>query len=430
VRLALWFTVLVGCGRIDFDPGVGPDGGVVLDSTGDAVITGTGVTSLRLTTLEVGASANECLIAGLVLGNQSATDVVLQWNGVAMTPILTNATPGTSGVVFVSRLIAPGAGVQALNASWTGESDAILGAVSFAGADQAECVRASPATTGSSATPSIIIPSAPGHMTLDVAATTSALGTATQTPQWQAATDGAPRLIQQATHGVVAMTDACTLPAPPTAGRHLVFVGAPAGSALQSLAAAGVTWQMVVGSTANSNMEIWYGDVAAGAGTTISYAGTIVSAMQCWVGEFTGLNSAGAVDAITANFGNPGPALPGPLVTTNPHDLLVVGVSNFSQTTWGVPSQGPWTVLGELDQSGRSQIAFTQTVISPGTWNPSIMTTSVDPRWEAVAAAFTIRTTGIHGGLSTAPGAASNTHAWSNGAAAGDWVSIGLDVFP
>jgi hypothetical protein len=53
----------------------------------------------------------------------------------------------------------------------------------------------------------------------------------------------------------------------------------------------------------------------------------------------------------------------------------------------------------------------------------------VDPRWEAAAAAFRIHTTGISGGLSTASGAASNTHAWPAGAA-GDWVSTGLDVFP
>jgi hypothetical protein len=422
VRLALWVTLVVGCGRIGFEPSTR----VVIDATGDAVIEATGVTSLRLPTLDVGAGTNECLIAGLVLSNQSASDVRLHWNSTALTLVTSMATPGTDGMLYVYRLIAPDAGVQMLSAEWTGESDAILGAVSFAGADQIECAHAVTAE-GSSAPASITIPSAPGHMTVDVSASTSAFGATTQTPRWRDATDGAPRVIQQITHGAVATSDSCTLPAPTTVGRTLVFVGATAGSAVLSIVGAGVTWQPVIQSTANSNMEIWYGNVTAASAAPVTYTGTIVSAMQCWVGEVTGLNR--SVDAMTANFGSPGPALPGPLVTTNPHDLLIVGYSNFSQTTWTVPTQGPWTPLGELDQSGRSQIVFGQAVTSPGTWNPSITQTSADPRWEAAAAAFPITTTGIGAALSTAPGETSTTHAWATDATS-SWVSAGLDVFP
>ena len=282
--------MLLACGRIDFED---TSSAVVLDSTGPGVASADGVTSLGLTTLDVGVGANECLIAGLVLSNQGATDIALRWNGTGMTPVTSSPLPGTSGVVFVYRLIAPDVGRQTLTADWTGESDAILGAVSFAGADQAECVHSVSTARGTSTMPAVAVPSAPGHMTVDVSATTSAFGTATQTQQWQAMTHGSPRLIQHATHAAMATTDSCTFATAPTAGHDLVFVGAGAGSTLLSVTGAGVTWQRAAASTTNSNMEIRYGEATSGSDATVTYTGSISSSMLCWAGELTGLDRSG-----------------------------------------------------------------------------------------------------------------------------------------
>lgn len=49
VRPALVVIVLAGCGRLDFDTH-----GVAIDSRGQSVTRANGVTSLNLTTLEVG----------------------------------------------------------------------------------------------------------------------------------------------------------------------------------------------------------------------------------------------------------------------------------------------------------------------------------------------------------------------------------------
>lgn len=414
--------MLIGCGRIGYEPM-----GVAIDSTGIGAVSANGVTSLSLTTLEVGVGANECLIAGLQLSNQSSTEITLRWNGADLTPVASMTTTGAFGTVSVFRLIEPDVGVQTLTADWTGESDAILGAVSFSGADQTECVRAVTADRGSSDTASIAIPSAPGHVTVDVSMTTNAFGAGTQTVRWIAAADGSPRLIQHATHAVLGTsTDSCTLTAPATAGHTLVFIGEGVISSLETVVGAGVTWQRAARATTNSNVEIWYGKTT-GSGTTITYTAPAASPMICWVGEFTGLN--GSMDAMAASSGDQSPAFPGPLVTTNARDLLVVGYSSFGQPNWGVPTEGPWTSLGEVAHIANSQVAFIQPVFSPGTWNPSIMESASDPRWDAAAVALEMSGPSIGGAMSTAAGTPSNTHAWST-AAGSDWVSVGLDVFP
>lgn len=364
-----------------------------------------------------------------MLSNQSATGVTLQWNATEMDPVTSARVAGTEGIAHVHRQIAPEVGTLVLTAAWTGESDAVLGAVSVSGADQSECVRAIATAEGASDTASVTIASAPGHLTIDVSAATHAFATPTREPQWLAGTDGAPRLIQQATHAVTAMTDSCTFPAAPTPGHNLIFVGATSGSAVLSVDGAGVVWQRASGSAANANIEIWYGEATTGIGTAVTYTGLIQSTMGCWIGELSGLAPSASLDGASAFFGDTGPAAPGPFVTSHAHDLLVVGYSNFGQTTWSAPTEGPWTSVGEFTDAGRSQIGFTQVVERAGTWNPSIDATSSDPRWEAAAAGFKIATTGVAGALSTAPGGASNEHAWALDAVAG-WVSVGLDVFP
>ncbi len=422
---SLLLVGVAACGRIDFDPGV------MLDSSGVNVVTATGVSSLELSTLQVGDGFDECLVAGLVLGNETAANVTLAWNEAPLTPIATESTTGPRGLVVAARLIAPDRGLHALTASWTGSSDAILAGVSFAGADQSECARETGVATGVGAMPSIAIASAPGEMTLDVSATTSAFVAATQTARAIALAGSEPRLVQQVTHTALSVsTDTCTLDALPTAGNNLVFVGSNVAGGLVSVTGGGVTWQYATRSDMHSNVEIWYGEATTGGSAQITYSGVAASSMMCWVGELSGLASASSLDATNAVTGDTSPSSPGELATTHPDEVLILGSSTHAVATWGAPAPGTWVALPEIDNSSYSQTEFIQQVAVPGMWNPSIAEASTtDPSWDSVIAGFTATAVEIGGALSTGPGGTTNTHAWSTNGA-GFWASVGVDVFP
>jgi hypothetical protein len=422
----LVLSLLAACGRLDF----ASRDGVAVDSTGTAIIAATNATAIALDTLIVGAGPDECLVAGLVLADPRATEIVVAWNGVALATVVDATVPGSSAPIFVGRLIAPASGAHALTATWTGGSDAILGAVSFSGADQLECVRAVASAEGSSATPAVTIPSAARHVTMDVAVASTMFETAAQSLRGSALAEPTPTLVQQTTHAMVDVTtDTCTLAAPPTPGNNLVFIGAIVSGAIQAVTGAGVSWKAAASSNTNANEELWYGEVTTGTGTTITYTTQIAGSSICWVGEFAGLARTGSLDAAKANFGGSSPAAPGLLVTAAPDDLLLVGYATGAVATWGSPTAGPWTTLAAVANSNWSQLEFSRQVATTGSWNPSIDETSTTfSGWDAAAAAFEVRAK-LGAAISTAAGAPSTTHAWMTDLP-GAWGSVGLDVSP
>ena len=440
-------TLLAGCGRFGFslDPdatptdvgsdatggGDGTAAAIAIDSTGTDVISGSGVTSISLTTLDVGIGSNECLIASLVLRDQGATNLAIAWNGVAMTQLTSAAPAGGFGTVSIDRLIAPASGTGTLTASWTGVSDAVLGAVSVSGADQTTCATTGATSSGNSSSPSVAVASTPGPLTAAASVTTSSFTAATQASQWMGATGGPATLVQQATHSVTAASsDSCTFTAPPGVGRNLVFVGAATNGILLSVVGGGVTWQVAAQSGVNSNVEIWYGESSTGGGATITYSAAVSGEMFCWVGEFSRLCPSASVDATSHNAGNSGPASPGGAVTANANDLLVVGYTTWQTPNWGVPSQGPWTGLPVPVNATYSQVEFVQSVSATGTWNPSIAESSTtNKRWDAAIAAFKTDVGGIGGASSTALGAVITTHAWTTAASA-PWAAASIDILP
>lgn len=118
-----------------------------------------------------------------------------------------------------------------------------------------------------------------------------------------------PTLVQQAGNSAAsAPTISATLPAVPAAGDVLVMIGGNPQGALTSVTGGGVaTWTRAARSTANANVEVWYGVTdGSNAVVTIMLAGS-ASSMSIVVAEWSGLATTNTLDgALDSNGDQPG----------------------------------------------------------------------------------------------------------------------------
>ncbi|MBV8759705.1 MAG: hypothetical protein JO257_20620 [Deltaproteobacteria bacterium] len=199
------------------------------------------------------------------------------------------------------------------------------------------------------------------------------------------------QLVQQAVNHADADTLTITLPAAPTAGDVLVFVGGDVHSELD--AATGVTgggvttWNRATFSAINANVEIWYG-VTNGTARDIVLHGVTGDTHPIFgnVSEWSGLLTSNLVDAAHAAHALVSPADPGAITTTYAHDLVVLGVNDFGPNTYGTPAPGTWTALTAINAD--ITLAGWYRIVTPSTIDPSVSET--DHEWDAAIAAFRV----------------------------------------
>lgn len=173
-------------------------------------------------------------------------------------------------------------------------------------------------------------------------------------------------------------------------------------------------WQLAVYETTTDDIEIWYGVVTAASSTGISLTDNVSpQELWLWVGEFSGLaadpaNVSGLVDAtgwgcssnrcgatvydpISTNgagntTSNIGPSL---LTTTQPDDLIVMGVTVLITRTFGSPTEGPWLVATPLtDHANYQQAEWYQMGALATSYAPQITETPDAGHWDLAVAAF------------------------------------------
>jgi hypothetical protein len=197
-------------------------------------------------------------------------------------------------------------------------------------------------------------------------------------------------LIQQTTNSATAETPlVAVLPSRPVKNNLLVMVGATTQGALAGVSGGGVTvWANAAISTANCNVEIWYG-LSDGSSATVSIAfPNEIGMIWMNVSEWSGLVSSGALDSGTAGNAPTGDATAGTITTTHAHDLLLFAVTDHTPVTFGGPTPGSWTAMTSVDAGGCLQAAWYAVVTTTGAYAPS--TTQSSNGWEAGIAAFRI----------------------------------------
>jgi hypothetical protein len=431
------------CGRQGLGGGTGSAPTLAVDSTGAGSVDATAASSVELNTLSVGLGTNQCLIAALALSNASVTGLTLTWgssgNVQTMAPVVSQ-TSGAAALLIVDALIAPAHGNKLLHASWTGTSDAVLGAVSLKGADPATCA-ANPATTtatGKSTTPSILVPSAPDHLSIGVAITSGLAQTGTQSEQWAACITGqagAASLVQQAGTGASANSQTVTLAAGVTAGSALLACASfdSTQTGVASIAGGGVTWTQAAVGSGNHRTAIWYGlNSAGGSGSiTATFAGgTDNSALH--VSEWSGLAATNALD-VTAQAGGNNSSLPtGTANTTHAADLLFACGAQDQETVTTGPLNG-FTALTSVTASADKQEEAYRNVSATGAYKTGWTLTGNPQESVAILAAFQVTSTtptiGIGSAASTARGGGTHSHRWTTSATA-DWAAVGMDIAP
>jgi hypothetical protein len=197
-------------------------------------------------------------------------------------------------------------------------------------------------------------------------------------------------LVQQTTKGDLSVSPlVAVLPSLPTKNNVLVMVGAATPGALASVSGGGVaTWKNAAMSTANCNVEIWYGESdGSSASVAIAYPNN-TGLIWMNVSEWSGLVAAGPLDMATASNGLTGDATAGTITTTHAHDLLLFAVTDHSPVTFGGPTPGSWSAMTTIDDNGCMQAPWYADVTTTGAYAPS--TTQNNSGWEAAIAAFKI----------------------------------------
>jgi hypothetical protein len=129
------------------------------------------------------------LVVGVALGtgNSSGFTAAVTCNGVAMRAVAkANSNNGTVGFVQLFVLAAPAVGANTVLVTPNVTADALsCGSVSFNGVDQTTPVITSVAAGGSSAVPSVVVPSTTsGNMIVDGACSGGPLTSSNQTQRW------------------------------------------------------------------------------------------------------------------------------------------------------------------------------------------------------------------------------------------------------
>lgn len=200
-----------------------------------------------------------------------------------------------------------------------------------------------------------------------------------------------PALVQQitATSNTTNTPLVATLPAVPSAGDLLVFIGAAEHGGLASVTGGGVaTWTRATRSLNNTNIEIWYGisDGSSAAVTATFPAYTL----PIWslVTEWSNMASTNLLDMAASTSGATSPASAGSITTTFARDLLIFGVADQTPNTFGTP-QGTWNAFTAVSSNATIQDVWYQIVTSTGTFAPGV--TESHHSWDAAIAAFRAR---------------------------------------
>jgi hypothetical protein len=206
-----------------------------------------------------------------------------------------------------------------------------------------------------------------------------------------ASTPPGARLVEQAVGHVDGDTLVISLPALPTTGDVLVFIGAAVHAQLDANAGVtggGVTtWTRAAFSDINSNAEIWYG-VTDGASKDIVIHGVVGDTHPMFgnVSEWGGLVTPPTLDGTTANDGLVSPADPGSITTTFAHDIVFMGVGDFVPNTFGTPTPGTWVAL--MGVNADIALGAWYHLVGPTTVHSTVTETA--HQWDAVVAAFKV----------------------------------------
>jgi hypothetical protein len=172
------------------------------------------------------------------------------------------------------------------------------------------------------------------------------------------------------------------LPLAPTAGHLLVAIGADEHGALTGVSGGGVVaWSLATRSTANTNIEIWYG-ITDGSSSTISLTFP-QDDLPMWavVGEWSG---AGPFDGAKSANGTTSVASAGSLAV-QARDLVIFGVGDQTPNAYGTMDTG-WTALMPAGSNHTDQRVWFTIAAATGTLAPSVGQTA--NQWDAAVAAF------------------------------------------
>lgn len=181
-----------------------------------------------------------------------------------------------------------------------------------------------------------------------------------------------------------------TLTNAPTAGDLLVMVGATPAGLLDSVTGGGATWTKATGSSANANIEIWYG-IVTGSGTTVTIARAVSTTDTFFanVSEFSNISTTTPFDVAVASAGATSPASAGTITTTHAPDLLIFGVADLTPNAFGVPGPGTWNAVGTAGPTpSYVEGVWYRNAFIPNGYSPTV--TETGNHWDAAIAAFQV----------------------------------------
>lgn len=137
--------------------------------------TGSVTTTLKTQSYTVNNGTNGILIVGLSLQGTGSppTGTAVTYNGVAMTLVPSSRAVNGNHVTELWYLLSPATGAHNIAASWTGNSNVVIGAISYVGVDAVTPLGTANTATGSSTAPSVIVSSATGEVVIDCIVTNS-----------------------------------------------------------------------------------------------------------------------------------------------------------------------------------------------------------------------------------------------------------------
>lgn len=196
-----------------------------------------------------------------------------------------------------------------------------------------------------------------------------------------------PLLVQQKTaYAPSGSPLVATFDARPTAGDLLVMIGAANHGALADVSGGGATWSRATRSLDNANIEIWYGvSDGSSAAVTITFPSNPLSIWMA-ISEWSGMATSNLLDGASATSGTASPASAGTITTTTARDLVIFAVADSAPSTFGVPSQGPWSAMEAMTSAAIVQDEWYTVVDAPGTSDPQVTETA--HAWDAAIAAL------------------------------------------
>jgi hypothetical protein len=199
--------------------------------------------------------------------------------------------------------------------------------------------------------------------------------------------------VQQATGtgSVSATSYTITMGANMTAGNVVVLVhtvtATDANSAISSISATNVTWHSAVVFATNTRAEIWYGEIAAGAGTviTVNLAGAASAVDHANASEWSGLATSSELGVTGTNSATSANPTTASITPTAGRNTLIIACTRRGGTFSSGPDTGGFTALTSpttSDQYGYLVVASASGSYSTSwTWTTSLA-------WGASIASF------------------------------------------